>query len=41
VIKLDPGGFYAYETDHDFCKGCGLCAQGCPCGAVEMEPEQI
>jgi Pyruvate/2-oxoacid:ferredoxin oxidoreductase delta subunit len=22
------------------CKGCGLCAAECPCGAIEMEPEQ-
>jgi ferredoxin len=25
----------------DFCKGCGLCAAECPCGAIEMEPEKI
>ncbi len=41
VIKLDPAGSYAYEIDLDFCKGCGLCAQECPCGAIEMEPELI
>jgi 2-oxoacid:acceptor oxidoreductase delta subunit (pyruvate/2-ketoisovalerate family) len=41
VIKLDPTGSYAYEIDYDFCKGCGLCAQECPCGAIEMEPERI
>jgi NADPH-dependent glutamate synthase beta subunit-like oxidoreductase len=41
VIKLDPTGSYAYEFDYDFCKGCGLCAQECPCGAIEMEPEEI
>jgi NADPH-dependent glutamate synthase beta subunit-like oxidoreductase len=41
VIKLDPPGSYAYEIDYDFCKGCGLCAAECPCGAIEMEPEQI
>jgi len=41
VIKLDPPGAYAYEIDLDFCKGCGLCAQECPCGAIEMVPEMI
>jgi Pyruvate/2-oxoacid:ferredoxin oxidoreductase delta subunit len=41
VIKLDPAGSYAYAFDLDFCKGCGLCAQECPCGAIEMEPETI
>ena len=41
VIKLDPTGSYAYEIDLDYCKGCGLCAQECPCGAIEMEPERI
>jgi 2-oxoacid:acceptor oxidoreductase delta subunit (pyruvate/2-ketoisovalerate family) len=41
VIKLDPTGSYAYEIDYDFCKGCGICAQECPCGAIEMEPETI
>jgi len=39
VIKLDPTGSYAYEIDYDFCKGCGICAQECPCGAIEMVPE--
>jgi 2-oxoacid:acceptor oxidoreductase delta subunit (pyruvate/2-ketoisovalerate family) len=41
VIKLEPTGSYAYEIDLDYCKGCGLCAQECPCGAIEMVPEQI
>jgi Pyruvate/2-oxoacid:ferredoxin oxidoreductase delta subunit len=41
VIKLDQPGPYRYEIDLDFCKGCGLCAEECPCGAIEMEPEQI
>jgi 2-oxoacid:acceptor oxidoreductase delta subunit (pyruvate/2-ketoisovalerate family) len=41
VLKLDPTGSYAYEIDYDFCKGCGLCAQECPCGAIEMVPETI
>jgi NADPH-dependent glutamate synthase beta subunit-like oxidoreductase len=41
VIKLDPAGAYAYAFDYDFCKGCGLCVQECPCGAIEMQPELI
>jgi 2-oxoacid:acceptor oxidoreductase delta subunit (pyruvate/2-ketoisovalerate family) len=41
VIKLDPTGSYAYEIDYEFCKGCGLCAEECPCGAIEMVPERI
>ena len=41
VIKLDDPGPYRYEIDLDFCKGCGLCAEECPCGAIEMEPELI
>ena len=40
VIKLDPGGAYAYVIDLDYCKGCGLCAEECPCGAIHMEPEE-
>jgi NADPH-dependent glutamate synthase beta subunit-like oxidoreductase len=41
VVKLDPAGSYAYEIDLDHCKGCGICAQECPAGAIRMEPEQI
>jgi Pyruvate/2-oxoacid:ferredoxin oxidoreductase delta subunit len=41
VIKLDQPGPYQYEIDLDFCKGCGLCAAECPCGAIEMTPEEI
>lgn len=41
VIKLDPTGSYAYDIDYDYCKGCGVCAQECPCGAIEMVPERI
>jgi NADPH-dependent glutamate synthase beta subunit-like oxidoreductase len=40
VIKLgNPGEPYA--IDYDFCKGCGICAVECPCGAIEMQPEEI
>jgi 2-oxoacid:acceptor oxidoreductase delta subunit (pyruvate/2-ketoisovalerate family) len=29
-----------YVFDYDYCKGCGLCAQECPCGYIEMRPEE-
>ncbi len=41
VIKLDPPGPYRYEIDLDYCKGCGLCAEECPAGAIAMHPERI
>ena len=40
VIKLGAPG-ERYEIDLDFCKGCGLCVAECPCGAIEMVPEEI
>ncbi|NQV47608.1 MAG: NAD(P)-binding protein [Rhodospirillaceae bacterium] len=39
VRKLGPGK--RFEFIYDFCKGCGLCATECPCGAIEMVPETI
>ena len=39
VRKLGPG--LRYEFDYDYCKGCGLCAAECPCGAIDMVPEKI
>ncbi|MCA9286728.1 MAG: NAD(P)-binding protein [Phycisphaerales bacterium] len=39
VIKLGRGN--RFEFNYDYCKGCGLCVQECPCGAIRMEPEQI
>ncbi|HBF42612.1 MAG TPA: glutamate synthase [Desulfobacteraceae bacterium] len=35
-IKKDPGG-YGYVIDMDYCKGCGICVQECPRGAMKME----
>jgi NADPH-dependent glutamate synthase beta subunit-like oxidoreductase len=48
VLKIDddtlgsqaPLGAHGYAIDYDYCKGCGLCAAECPCGAIVMEPEQ-
>ena len=39
VIKLGPGK--RFEFNYDFCKGCGLCAAECPCGAIQIVPETI
>jgi len=39
VMKLGPGKRFKFS--YDFCKGCGLCAQECPCGAIMMVPEAI
>ena len=30
-----------YAIDLDYCKGCGMCVSECPCGAIQMEPEEI
>lgn len=38
ITKLEPG---SYEFKYDYCKGCGVCAAECPCGAIEMIPEEI
>ena len=39
VIKLGPGQRFA--INYDYCKGCGMCAAECPCGAIEMRPEDV
>jgi len=45
VIKLEGRDREAagrgYAFDYDFCKGCGICAAECPCGAIEMVPEMV
>ncbi len=37
VIKLGPGKRFAFN--YDYCKGCGICATECPCGAIKMVAE--
>ncbi|MGE0643172.1 MAG: NAD(P)-binding protein [Nitrospira sp.] len=37
VIKLGAGN--RFEINYDYCKGCGLCAEECPCGAIDMVKE--
>ena len=38
VKKLGPGK--GFEFDYEYCKGCGVCAAECPCGAIAMVPEE-
>ena len=38
VIKLGEG--LRFRFDYDYCKGCGMCVAECPCGAIEMRPEE-
>jgi len=39
ITKLGPGK--GFEFKYDFCKGCGMCEAECPCGAINMQPEDI
>ena len=39
VLKPGPDG-EPYAFDLDYCKGCGICAVECPCGAIEMVAEE-
>ena len=39
VIKHGPGR--GFDFNYDYCKGCGVCAAECPCGAIRMEPETL
>jgi len=38
VVKLGPGN--RFQFNYDYCKGCGMCVAECPCGAIEMVPEE-
>jgi NADPH-dependent glutamate synthase beta subunit-like oxidoreductase len=39
VVKLGPGKRFEFKLD--YCKGCGVCVAECPCGAIEMVPEDV
>jgi NADPH-dependent glutamate synthase beta subunit-like oxidoreductase len=39
VTKLGPGKRFEFKLD--YCKGCGVCVAECPCGAIEMVPEDV
>ncbi|MFO1326012.1 MAG: NAD(P)-binding protein [Rubrivivax sp.] len=39
VVKKGPGLRFAF--DYEFCKGCGICAAECPCGAIDMVAEAV
>ena len=39
VVKLGPGK--GFEFDLDYCKGCAMCVAECPCGAIDMVPEDV
>lgn len=39
VVKLGPGK--KFEFNYDYCKGCGICVEECPCGAIKMEQEEV
>jgi 2-oxoacid:acceptor oxidoreductase delta subunit (pyruvate/2-ketoisovalerate family) len=39
VIKLGPGK--RFEFNYEYCKGCGVCAAECPCGAIDMVAEDV
>jgi len=37
IIKLDPGK--RYKINLEYCKGCGICVEECPSGAIDMIKE--
>ncbi|MFN7925841.1 MAG: NAD(P)-binding protein [Bryobacteraceae bacterium] len=39
VIKVPDGSGRHYAINYEFCKGCGMCAAECPCGAIRMDAE--
>jgi len=39
ITKLGRGK--RFEFKYDYCKGCGMCAAECPCGAIKMVAEEI
>ncbi|MBT6096196.1 MAG: NAD(P)-binding protein, partial [Rhodospirillaceae bacterium] len=39
IDKLGSG--LRFKFKYDYCKGCGMCATECPCGAIKMVAEDI
>jgi pyruvate ferredoxin oxidoreductase delta subunit len=37
--EKDENGFY--DTNFDYCKGCGICAAECPTSCIKMIPEEV
>ncbi len=37
ITKIKAG---EYEFKYDYCKGCGICVEECPCGSIVMVPEE-
>ena len=37
ITKIKSG---EYEFKYDYCKGCGICVEECPCGSIVMIPEE-
>ncbi len=37
IVKLGAGN--RFSINYDYCKGCGVCAEECPCGAIDMVAE--
>jgi 2-oxoacid:acceptor oxidoreductase delta subunit (pyruvate/2-ketoisovalerate family) len=38
AVRLDGTAFDGFDLDH--CKGCEICAEICPVGAISMVPEE-
>jgi 2-oxoacid:acceptor oxidoreductase delta subunit (pyruvate/2-ketoisovalerate family) len=38
IIKHSDGSL---EINYDYCKGCGICASECPCGAIKMVSDEV
>jgi NADPH-dependent glutamate synthase beta subunit-like oxidoreductase len=41
AVAKTHGDATIYDFKYDYCKGCGICATECPCGAIQMIPERL